>query len=73
MNIDVMLQALTPEIYETIGQVEFFTIPICVAGKPKGVIYADRSLTREPLEKHAFLTFRHFCEQANIAFTILGR
>jgi len=64
---------LTPEIYETIGQVEFFAVPICVAGKPRGVIYADRSLTREPLEKHAFLTFRHFCEQANIAFTILGR
>ena len=42
-------------------------------GKPKGVIYADRSLMREPLQKHAFLTFRHFCEQANIAFTILGR
>ncbi len=64
---------LTPEIYNVIGQVEFFAIPVCVAGKPKGVIYADRSLTREPLEKHAFLTFRHFCEQANIAFTILGR
>ena len=64
---------LTPDIYNVIGQVEFFAVPICVAGKPKGVIYADRSLTREPLEKHAFLTFRHFCEQANIAFTILGR
>ncbi|OUR88952.1 hypothetical protein A9Q81_22735 [Gammaproteobacteria bacterium 42_54_T18] len=64
---------LTPDIYNAIGQVEFFAVPICVAGKPRGVIYADRSLTREPLEKHAFLTFRHFCEQANIAFTILGR
>jgi HD-like signal output (HDOD) protein len=64
---------LTPDIYAAIGQVEFFATPVCVAGKPRGVIYADRSLTREPLEKHAFLTFRHFCEQANIAFTILGR
>lgn len=64
---------LTPDIYNVIGQVEFFATPISVAGKPRGVIYADRSLTREPLEKHAFLTFRHFCEQANIAFAILGR
>lgn len=64
---------LTPKIYNAIGQVEFFAVPVCVAGKPKGVIYADRSLMREPLQKHAFLTFRHFCEQANIAFTILGR
>lgn len=64
---------LTPEIFETIGQVEFFATPICLAGKPKGIIYADRSLMREPLDKHGFLTFRHFCEQANIAFTILGR
>lgn len=64
---------LTPDIYDALGPVEFFAIPVRIAGKPIGVIYADRSLTRTPLDEHSFLTFRHFCEQANIAFTILGK
>ncbi|OUS26809.1 hypothetical protein A9Q99_16455 [Gammaproteobacteria bacterium 45_16_T64] len=64
---------LTPDIYDALGAVEFFAIPIQVGGKPMGIIYADRSLTSTPLDEHSFLTFRHFCEQANIAFAILGK
>lgn len=64
---------LTPEIHSAIGLVEFFAIPIRVGGKAIGIIYADRSLKCEPLDEHRFLTFRHFCEQASIAFAILGR
>ena len=64
---------MPPEISNVLGQVEFFVAPLRIGGKPMGVIYADRFLKRESLDKHAYLTFKHFCEQANIAFSILGR
>ena len=64
---------ITTEVIKCIGNVEFFVMPIRVGGKPRGILYADRRVNREPLDMQSFQTFRHFCEHANIAFNFLSR
>ena len=62
---------IVPEIYKVIGSVELFVMPIRIQGKPRGVIYADRGFEKTPFDDNTFLTFKHFCEHANIAFSVL--
>ncbi|NPU92888.1 MAG: HDOD domain-containing protein [Gammaproteobacteria bacterium] len=61
-----------PELQTLLGPGEFFVAPVRVQGQPRGVIFADRSPANGPLTEQEFLTFRHFCDHANIAFNLLS-
>ena len=63
---------LGPDIQAVIGNAEFFVAPLRVQGQARGIIYADRIPGTGALAEQDFLSFRHFCEHANIAFHLLA-
>lgn len=62
---------LAGEVQAIVGNNEFCLSPIRLQGQVRGVIYADRSAGFAPLTEQDFLSFRHFCEHANIGFQLL--
>jgi len=63
---------LGPDIQAIIGTAEFFVAPLRVQGQVRGVIYADRIPGTKLLGEQDYLSFRHFCEHANIAFHMMA-
>ena len=63
---------LGPEIQAVAGNNECMLTPVRVQGQVRGVIYADRNSGGPPLTEQEFLSFRHFCEHANLAFQLLA-
>ena len=63
---------MTDEIKRSIGDNDAFLMPIYIGKVPKGIIYADRCNTREPMSDEQFQVFVHFCEHVNIAFKMLN-
>ena len=53
-----------------IGKNECFMMPIFSNKVPIGLIYADRSVTKEPLTGADLNAFKYFAQQANIGLTI---
>lgn len=49
----------------------YFLMPLSVAGKAIGCLYADRGLTRRPLDAELFGQFKLFGQQARMALTYL--
>jgi len=60
------------ELHTLLGPGEFFVAPVRVHGQPRGVIFADRNPAHGPLAEQDYLSFRHFCDHANIAFNLLS-
>lgn len=56
----------TPHVVNSIGLCECFLIPIIVDTAPVGLVYADRSISKQPLNHEDFNTIKHFVLQANI-------
>ncbi len=54
----------------SIGKNECFMMPVFSNKTPIGLIYADRSINKEPLTEEDFNTFKYFSQQANIGLTI---
>lgn len=65
-------QHLTPELLKVVSETEFFAFPLSFAGKARGLFYADRKISRHPLDERSYDAFRHFCEQALIGLSIMG-
>lgn len=65
-------QYLTPALSDCVGEVDFFAMPISTRAGAKALIYADRGLSRRPLDSASFESFKHFCEQAAIGLMVLG-
>lgn len=63
---------ITAGIKRCLGDNDGFAMPIIVNGKPMGLMYADRCITRKPLDQMSFQAFQHFCEHINIAFKMLS-
>lgn len=63
---------LGPQIQAVLGSNDCMLAPVRVQGQVRGVIYADRGGGGAPLVEQEFLSFRHFCEHANIAFQLLA-
>lgn len=53
-----------------VGKNECFMMPIFFNKIPIGLIYADRGLSREPLNDEDFNGFKYFTQQANIGLTL---
>jgi len=64
---------ITPEFKRCIGDNEAFVMPIFIGGVTKGLVYADRCITKRPFSMSDFQVFEHFCEHINIAFKILSK
>lgn len=64
---------LSTDIRQCLGMLEFFVMPIRIAAKGKGVVYADRKLTGRPLTEQDFQTFVHFAEHISIACELMTR
>ena len=62
--------ALSKEINQCLGVLEFFMMPIWIGNRGKGVIYADCKRSGRPLNQDEFQTFSHFSEYATIAFEL---
>lgn len=61
-----------PELQAVAGSNECMLTPVRVQGQVRGVIYADRNSGGLPLMEQEFLSFRHFCDHANLAFQLLA-
>jgi serine/threonine protein kinase len=60
----------TPKVAEQLGQHECFLMPITVNHKSIGLFYADRALSRAPLDRDAFNVFVELVQQANIGLNL---
>lgn len=60
------------ELVRRLGESEFFAFPLHVAGRPRGLFYADRCSTGRVLDERDFDSFRHLCEQAVIGLSVIG-
>jgi HD-like signal output (HDOD) protein len=65
--------ALSATIRSCLGTADFFVAPLVSGERRIGVIYADRASSGRALDEESFSGFRHFCEQANLGFAILGQ
>ena len=62
-----------PGAEKLIGDGAFFIIPLVVGGRAIGLLYADRLLTRRPLDTESFESFEHFAIQASQGLEISAR
>lgn len=60
-----------PELERCLGDAACFVFPLSVAGRPRGLVYADRNPSHQPLDERSFDAFRHFCEQAVIGLSVM--
>ncbi|MEJ2687737.1 MAG: HDOD domain-containing protein [Gammaproteobacteria bacterium] len=60
---------LTPEVVELTAGAPFFVMSIDVGGQPIGLFYADRQPSARPLDDDSYTSFKHFCQQANLALS----
>lgn len=63
---------ITPDLKKALGTLEFVVMPLFLGSNAKGVIYADRKLSGRPINSQDFNTFVHFCENANIALSLMA-
>jgi HD-like signal output (HDOD) protein len=50
---------------------DFFIKSITIGKQTIGLFYADRAMSRRPLDPHSFSGFRQFCQQANLGLTFV--
>ncbi len=62
---------ISKDIKRCIGDNDAFVMPILVKHQPRGLMYADKAITKRALTEKEFQTFQHFCEHINIAFKML--
>ncbi|MGA7801073.1 MAG: HDOD domain-containing protein [Gammaproteobacteria bacterium] len=60
---------LTPDVRELTADAAFFVMSIEVSGQSIGLFYADRQPSGRPLDEESFTSFKHFCQQANLALS----
>ena len=60
------------KIRTTLASEAFFIGPVMINQKPIGVVYCDRQPSERQLDAESFDSFRHFCQQANMAIGILA-
>lgn len=60
-------------VRRSLGNGDFFLMPVSVAGVPKGLFYADRTQSGRPLDDQSFMGFRHFGEQAALGLRMLSQ
>jgi HD-like signal output (HDOD) protein len=60
-------------VRRSLGNGDFFLLPVSVGGVPKGLFYADRTLSGRPLDEQSFMGFRHFGEQAALGLRMLSQ
>lgn len=60
---------LGPEVAELTAGAPFFVMSIDVGGQPIGLFYADRQPSGRSLDEESFTSFKHFCQQANLALS----
>lgn len=63
---------LAGPVQAVVGSGEFLLAPVRVQGQVRGVIYADRQPGAAALSEQEFLSFRHFCDHANLGFQLLA-
>lgn len=59
-------------VQSVVSSGEFFLAPVRVQGQVRGIVYADRNNGSPGLTEQEFLSFRHFCEHANLGFQLLA-
>jgi len=59
-------------VQSMVGGGEFLLAPLRVQGQVRGIIYADRQPGATQITEQEFLSFRHFCEHANLGFQLLA-
>lgn len=59
-------------VQSMVGGGEFLLAPLRVQGQVRGIIYADRQPGAALITEQEFLSFRHFCEHANLGFQLLA-
>lgn len=64
---------LPKAVRQSLGNGDFFIMPVSVGGVPKGLIYADRSHSGRPLDDQSYMGFRHFGEQAALGLRMLSQ
>jgi len=64
---------LPQRVRRSLGNGDFFLMPVSVGGVPKGLLYADRTRSGRPLDDQAFMGFRHFGEQAALGLRMLAQ
>lgn len=69
---DDILLLLTKEISNQLGSGPFLIMPVCIKGKPIGVIYADRNLSGRDLDEESSDSFDFMGQQANACLTSLA-
>ncbi len=57
-------------LIQLMGQTPFMLAPILINHQCIGLFYADRGITRRPLDAVSFDDFKHFMQQANIALSL---
>lgn len=63
---------LAGPVQAVVGSGEFLLAPVRIQGQVRGVIYADRQPGAAALSEQEFLSFRHFCDHANLGFQLLA-
>ena len=72
-NKNELEQLLSPALFEALGTDTFFCSPVIVGGESVGILYADRALSKRPLDKEAFAGFRQLGMQLNLLLDSLGK
>ncbi|MHC1726413.1 MAG: HDOD domain-containing protein [Syntrophobacteraceae bacterium] len=67
-----ILSMLTKEISDYLGGGPFLIMPVCITGKPIGVVYADRNLSGRDLDEESSDSFEFMGQQANMCLTALS-
>lgn len=62
---------ISPVIRAVLGDTPFFVAPLIIQGRAIGLVYADRSPSRRPLDEESFTSFRSFGQQANLGLALL--
>lgn len=65
--------AANASLIDCIGRGDFFLMPVFIEDNPVGMFYADRRPSGHVLEEDAFLSFRHFCEQATLGLSLASK
>lgn len=60
---------LTHDVRELTKDAPFFVMAIEVTGQPIGLFYADRQPSGRDLDEESFVSFKHFCQQANLVLS----
>ncbi|MDD3518454.1 MAG: hypothetical protein PHQ14_08900 [Chromatiales bacterium] len=68
-----IVRLVTPEITTAIGDTHFFAAPLLAQGRAIGLIYADRKPSRRALDEESFVSFKHFCQQANLGLSLIAK